>query len=178
MCIRDSIGLDHFAKPNDELSNALRERSLHRNFQGYTTQAECDLVGFGVSAIGKVGASYSQSTRSLKTYYRQLDAGRLPIERGFALSADDLLRREVIMTVMCSTPVDFAEIGRRHGVDFVRHFAHELAQLEPYRDAGLLTIDAERIAITPKGRMFVRAIGMVFDAYLGRPASASYSKLI
>lgn len=172
------IGLDHFAKPNDELGNALRERSLHRNFQGYTTQAECDLVGFGVSAIGKVGTSYSQSTRSLKTYYRQLDAGRLPIERGFALTADDLLRREVIMTVMCSTPVDCAEIGHRHGIDFARYFAPELAQLEPYRDAGLLTIDAQRIAVTPKGRMFVRAIGMVFDAYLGRSAAASYSKLI
>ncbi|SUW56693.1 Oxygen-independent coproporphyrinogen-III oxidase [Burkholderia oklahomensis] len=172
------IGLDHFAKPTDELSKALRERSLHRNFQGYTTQAECDLIGFGISAIGKVGASYSQSTRSLKTYYRHLDAGRLPIERGFALTPDDLLRREIIMTVMCSTPLDFAVIGRKHGIDFARHFAAELAQLEPYREAGLLTIDANRIAITPKGRMFVRAIGMVFDGYLGRPASASYSKLI
>ncbi|AOJ68261.1 MULTISPECIES: oxygen-independent coproporphyrinogen III oxidase [Burkholderia] len=172
------IGLDHFAKPGDELSNALREGSLHRNFQGYTTQAECDLIGFGVSAIGKVGASYSQSTRSLKTYYRHLDAGRLPIERGFALTPDDLLRREVIMTVMCSTPVDFAAIGRRHGIDFTQYFAPELARLEPYRDAGLLAIEADRIAVTPKGRMFVRAIGMVFDGYLGRPAAASYSKLI
>ncbi|MBB5503286.1 oxygen-independent coproporphyrinogen-3 oxidase [Paraburkholderia sp. MM5384-R2] len=148
------IGLDHFAKPDDELSVALRDGSLHRNFQGYTTKAECDLIGFGVSAIGKVGSSYSQSTRSLQGYYRLLDEGRLPVERGIALTRDDLLRREVIMTLMCSVPLNFAAFSRSHQMDFVQHFARELAALEPYREAGLIRLDADGLSIPPKGRFF------------------------
>lgn len=172
------IGLDHFAKPGDELSRALRDKSLHRNFQGYTTQAECDLIGFGVSAIGKVGNSYSQSTRSVQTYYRHLDAGRLPVERGLALTPDDLLRREVIMTIMCSMPLRFDEIGEAHGIDFKRYFARELAELASFEQAGLIETDDAEMNITAKGRLFVRAISMVFDAYFGRPTASSYSKLI
>lgn len=172
------IGLDHFAKPDDELSKALLDKSLHRNFQGYTTRAECDLIGLGISAIGKVGSSYSQSTRSLEAYYRHLDEGRLPIERGSALSHDDLLRREVIMTLMCSMPLDFQAINRTHDIDFVEYFAPELSKLEQYRDAGLLEIDSSGVVVTAKGRMFVRAIGMTFDKYLGQPTSSTYSKLI
>jgi oxygen-independent coproporphyrinogen-3 oxidase len=172
------IGLDHFAKPDDELSKALLDKSLHRNFQGYTTRAECDLIGFGVSAIGKVGGSYSQSTRSLQAYYRHLEEGRLPIEKGFALSHDDQLRREVIMTLMCSMPLDFQAINEAHGIDFAEYFAPEMSKLEPYRDAGLLEIDSGGVTVTPKGRLFVRAIGMTFDAFLGRPTASTYSKLI
>ncbi|WP_421379602.1 oxygen-independent coproporphyrinogen III oxidase [Paraburkholderia sp. DD10] len=172
------IGLDHFAKPEDELSRALQNKSLHRNFQGYTTRAECDLIGFGVSAIGKVGSSYSQSTRSLQTYYQHLEEGRLPVEKGWALSPDDLLRREVIMTLMCSMPLDFDRINRVHGIDFAQYFSHELARLQPYEEAGLLKTDAHGISVTAKGRLFVRAIGMVFDRYLGQPTASSYSKLI
>ncbi|CAB3670875.1 Oxygen-independent coproporphyrinogen III oxidase [Paraburkholderia rhynchosiae] len=172
------IGLDHFARPDDELSIALRNGSLHRNFQGYTTYAECDLVGFGVSAIGKIGSAYSQSTSSLQSYYRSLDEGRLPVERGIALSPDDALRREVIMTLMCSVPLNFAAISLAHQIDFVRYFSSELTALEPYREAGLVSIDGNGISIPPKGRFFVRAVAMVFDGYLERPSSASWSKLI
>ena len=172
------IGLDHFSKPDDELNKARLDKSLHRNFQGYTTRAECDLVGFGVSAISKVGTSYSQSVRTVNAYYERLDRGSLPIEKGFALSQDDVLRREIIMTLMCSAPVDIEAINRDHGIDFHRYFVHELVLLRQYEEAGLITIDPLAIRVTPKGRMFVRASGMVFDSYLTQPTTAAYSKLI
>ena len=172
------IGLDHFALPDDELSRAGTDGSLHRNFQGYTTRAECDMIGLGLSSIGKVGRSYSQSVRSLNAYYDSLDRGLLPIDRGYELSNDDVLRREIIMTIMCSMPVDFATIAQDHGIDFPDYFASELTRLQPYADAGLIQIDNQRIAVTPKGRLFVRAIGMTFDAYLGTPTTSTYSRLI
>jgi oxygen-independent coproporphyrinogen-3 oxidase len=172
------IGLDHFSKPDDELNKARLDKSLHRNFQGYTTRADCDLIGFGVSAIGKVGHSYSQSVRTVNAYYEHLDAGRLPIEKGFSLSADDVLRRQVIMELMCSGPVEFTAINSAHGIDFRTYFAPELAQLQQYEDAELIKVDAERIQVTAKGRMFVRAVGMVFDKYLGQPSTSKFSKLI
>lgn len=172
------IGLDHFSKPDDELNKARLDKSLHRNFQGYTTRADCDLIGFGVSAIGKVGHSYSQSVRTVKAYYERLDADQLPIEKGFALTDDDVLRRQVIMELMCSGPVDFAAINSAYGIDFRSYFAHELSQLQHYEDAELIKVDAHSIQVTPKGRMFVRAVGMVFDKYLGQPSTSKFSKLI
>ncbi len=172
------IGLDHFSKPDDELNKARLDKSLHRNFQGYTTRAECDLIGFGVSAISKVGNSYSQSVRTVNAYYEHLDQGRLPLEKGFELSQDDVLRREIIMTLMCSAPVQFETINRDYGIDFTRYFAQELSRLQPYEEAGLITIDQEAIRVTPKGRLFVRASGMVFDSYLTQPTTSTYSKLI
>ena len=172
------IGLDHFSKPDDELNKARLGKTLHRNFQGYTTWAECDLIGFGVSAISKVGNSYSQSVRTVNAYYQRLDQGLLPIERGFALSQDDLLRREIIMTLMCSAPVDIEAIERDHGINFNSYFSHELRLLGQYEDAGLITIDPKAIRVTPKGRLFVRASGMVFDKYLTQPTTSTYSKLI
>ena len=172
------IGLDHFAKPDDELSRALRAGSLHRNFQGYTTNAECDLVGLGVSAIGKIERSYCQSTRSLKNYYERLSEGKLPVERGLTLSGDDLLRREVIMTLMCSVPLEYRAIETRYGIDFARYFEPELISLAPLVAAELIELGDEAIRILPKGRLFVRAVAMTFDSYLGRPSAASYSKLI
>lgn len=172
------IGLDHFAKPGDELNKARLDGSLHRNFQGYTTRSECDLIGLGVSAIGKVGRSYSQSVRTLNAYYQFLDQGRLPIEKGFDLTPDDLLRRHVIMTLMCSMPLDFAAINQAHHIDFVSYFAPELSRLAQYEEAGLMHATAQGLAITPKGRLFVRAIGMVFDKYIGQPTVSTYSKLI
>ena len=171
------IGLDHFSKPDDELNKARLDKSLHRNFQGYTTRADCDLIGFGVSAIGKVGHSYSQSVRTLKAYYEHLDADQLPVEKGYALTADDVLRRQVIMELMCSGPVTFAAINQAHGIDFSSYFADELAQLAHYEAAGLIVVDAQRITVTPKGRMFVRAVGMVFDRHLAQ-STAKFSKLI
>lgn len=164
--------------PDDELSCALRAGTLHRNFQGYTTKAECDLVGFGVSAIGKIGRSYSQSTRSVKAYYERLNEGKLPVERGLTLSADDLLRREVIMTLMCSVPLEYRVVEARHGIEFVRYFERELVALAPLVAAELIELGDEAIRILPKGRMFVRAVAMTFDKYLARPSAAAYSKLI
>jgi oxygen-independent coproporphyrinogen-3 oxidase len=172
------IGLDHFAKPDDELNKARLDGSLHRNFQGYTTRADYDLVGLGVSAIGKMGASYSQSVRSVTAYYQRLDENRLPVDRGFELSTDDLLRRDVIMTLMCSVPLNFALLGQRFGVDFRSYFDSELQRLQPYQEAGLIVVDDEGIRVTAKGRLFVRGIGMVFDRYLGQPTVSTYSKLI
>jgi len=172
------IGLDHFSLPNDELNLARMDGSLHRNFQGYTTRAECDLIGFGVSAISKVGASYSQAVRTVTAYYQSLDADRLPIEKGFDLSADDLLRRDIIMTLMCSMSVEFDVINRTYGIDFVSYFAEELELLKQYEEAGLITIDASSIGVTRKGRLFVRASGMVFDKYLRQPNTSTFSKLI
>ena len=172
------IGLDHFSKPDDELNKARLNKSLHRNFQGYTTRSECDLIGFGVSAISKVGHSYSQSVRTVNAYYEHLDAGRLPLEKGYALSQDDVLRRDIIMTLMCSAPVEFDTFNRQYGIDFHSYFASELARLQPYEEAGLITLEPSAIRVTAKGRMFVRASGMVFDKYLGQPTTSTYSKLI
>ncbi|PLC53644.1 oxygen-independent coproporphyrinogen III oxidase [Pollutimonas nitritireducens] len=172
------IGLDHFAKPEDELNKARLDGSLHRNFQGYTTRAECDLVGLGVSAIGKVGNSYSQSVRTLNAYYQYLDQGRLPTEKGYDLTPDDVLRRQIIMTLMCSMPLDFCAINVQHGIDFIDYFAPELARVQQYEEAGLMHTDEKGITITPKGRLFVRAIGMVFDKFMGQPTVSTYSKLI
>lgn len=172
------IGLDHFSKPDDELNQARLSKSLHRNFQGYTTRAKCDLIGFGVSAISKVGNSYSQSVRTLNAYYQHLDADRLPTDKGFELSSDDVLRRQIIMTLMCSAPVEIDAINREHGIDFNVYFAREIELLKPYEDAGLITIDAAAIRVTAKGRLFVRASGMVFDKYLDQPTASTYSRLI
>ncbi len=172
------IGLDHFSKPDDELNQARLNQSLHRNFQGYTTRSECDLIGFGVSAISKVGNSYSQAVRTVNAYYEHLDAGRLPIDKGFELSADDVLRRNIIMTLMCSASVEFDAVRREHGVDFASYFSTELQQLRPYEEAGLITVDASAIRVTAKGRLFVRASGMVFDKYLSQPTTSTFSKLI
>lgn len=172
------IGLDHFAKPDDELNRARLDHSLHRNFQGYTTRAECDLVGFGISAIGKIGDAYVQNHHSLNAYRDVLARGELPTAKGFDLSADDAIRREVIMTLMCSMPLDFAAFQDRHGLSFPSCFADELARLRPYADAGLLEIDDQGIRVLPRGRVFVRAFSMVFDQYVRRPRVATYSRLI
>nr|WP_322998714.1 oxygen-independent coproporphyrinogen III oxidase [Castellaniella sp.] len=172
------IGLDHFAKPDDELNRARLDHSLHRNFQGYTTRAECDLVGFGISAIGKIGDAYVQNHHSLNAYRDVLDRGELPVAKGFDLSADDAIRREVIMTLMCSMPLDFAAFQARHGQSFQACFADELAGLQPYAQAGLLAIDEQGVRVLPRGRVFVRAFAMLFDQYVRRPRVATYSKLI
>ncbi len=172
------IGLDHFAKPSDELNVARQDKSLHRNFQGYTTRAECDLVGFGVSAIGKVGRSYSGNVRTVNAYYEALDQGRLPVERGYDLSTDDVLRREVIMILMCSMPLKFASISEKYGIDFEDYFADELKKLRDYEEVGLMQTRDGVVEVTPKGRLFVRALGMVFDKYLNQPTVSTYSRLI
>ena len=160
------IGMDHFALPEDPLAIAKRQGRLHRNFQGYSTQPDCDLVALGVSAIGSVGATYSQNAKTLEEYYDHLDQDRLPVVRGLALTRDDVLRRAVIMALMCQGHVDFESIGQAHLVDFKRYFASELVALAPLAVQGLVYLRDHEIEVTPMGWFFVRAIAMVFDRYL------------
>lgn len=173
------IGMDHFAKPGDELARAQRERRLHRNFQGYSTKPDCDLLAFGISAIGKVGNTYVQNVRTLDEYYDRLDAGTLPAFRGYALSADDVIRRDAIGRLMCDFELPIPEFEARHGVAFSRAFAAELAALVPLAGDGLVEISSKRIRVTDRGRMVVRAVAMVFDRHLREArAAARYSKVI
>lgn len=172
------IGLDHFAKPDDSLAKATLDNSIHRNFQGYTTRADCDLIALGLSAIGKIGNSYVQNLRTLDEYYACLDKGNLPVEKGFHLSSDDLLRRQVIMDLMCSKSIDFEQVGQQYNIHFREYFANELDQIQLYADEGLIVLNDDGVSIAPKGRLFVRAVGMVFDQYLSRQTLAKYSRLI
>ncbi|PLK48412.1 oxygen-independent coproporphyrinogen III oxidase [Uliginosibacterium sp. TH139] len=160
------IGMDHFARPDDELAVAQREGRLQRNFQGYSTHAECDLLAFGVSAIGKAGGAFCQNQRELDPYYAALDRGELPVMRGWALSADDELRNAVIQTLMCDFSLSFELMSSRFGVCFEEYFAAELNDLRELGAAGLLSIDAHGVQVSAAGRMLVRIIAMVFDAYL------------
>jgi oxygen-independent coproporphyrinogen-3 oxidase len=173
------IGMDHFAKPGDDLAQAQRLGHLHRNFQGYSTRAECDLIGLGISAIGSVGATYSQNVKTLDEYYDRLDQHELPVMRGIELSADDLVRRAVIQALMCQFALSVESIEIAYLIDFKRYFAEELAALAEYAHSGLVEIDDEWITVTPRGRLVVRAICMVFDRYLRQAETrARYSKVI
>jgi len=173
------IGMDHFAKPGDELALALREGRLHRNFQGYSTRPDCDLLAFGISAIGKVGPSYVQNVKTLDQYYAALDERRLPVMRGIELGDDDLLRREIIQKLMCEFRVDIAAVERTHGVRFGERFATELCALARMADDGLVTLSASAIDVTPRGRMLVRSVAMAFDRYLREARErATYSRVI
>ncbi len=160
------IGMDHFALPDDELAIALRENTLHRNFQGYSTHADCDLVALGVSSIGKLGHTYAQSFKTLHDYYQAIDSGHLPVHRGIQLTDEDVLRREVIQQLMCRTKFDFAAIDGMFGIRFEEHFAGELEALKPLEADGLIVIADRGIALTPVGRLLVRNVAMCFDAYL------------
>ena len=160
------IGMDHFARPDDELALAQQDAKLHRNFQGYSTHAELDLLAFGVSAIAKVGPVYAQNAKTLDEYYGDLDAGHLPVRRGYRMNDDDALRRIVIQELMCHFELDFAQIELTWSIDFRTYFASALEQLQPLAEAGLLTIDTAGITVEPKGRLLVRIIAMAFDYYL------------
>jgi len=173
------IGLDHFALPGDDLVDALHSGRLHRNFQGYTTQAECDLLSLGVSAISKIGPTYSQNLHDLGDYYDCLDNGELPVARGVELSADDLVRRTVIMGLMCQGEISMEAIASAHLIEFESYFAAELERLGEYVAADLVEIADGCITVTPRGRFFLRGICMAFDKYLQDAQSAKrFSKLI
>ena len=163
------IGMDHFALPDDELAVAARERRLHRSFMGYTTRPAPDCVAVGTSAIGDVRGAFAQNHKTLARYYQAIDAGTFPIERGYALSQDDLLRRHVIAELMCNFHVSRRAVETRFGIDFDACFATELGQLNetggPVSD-GLIEIDDEALTVTPRGRLFVRNLCMTFDRYL------------
>jgi len=160
------IGMDHFALPEDALAVAQRQGRLHRNFQGYSACAEADLVGLGVSAIGAIGPTYSQNHRALEDYYDALDGGELPIMRGIELTKDDLVRRAVIQALMCSFELSKESIAVPYLIDFDSYFAAELDELREFEQGGLITIEDGWITVTPKGRLLIRGICMVFDRHL------------
>jgi oxygen-independent coproporphyrinogen-3 oxidase len=160
------IGMDHFALPGDALAVAKRQGRLHRNFQGYTTQPDCDLISLGVSGIGKVGATYSQNAKTLGEYHDALDQGNFPIVRGLALTRDDLLRRAVIMALMCQGRVEFESVEVAHLVKMREVFAHEFEELKPLEKMGLVEVSEQDIQVTAMGWFFVRAVAMVFDRNL------------
>lgn len=173
------IGMDHFAKPDDELAVAQREKRLHRNFQGYSTHSDCDMMSFGISSISKVGPCYYQNVKTLDEYYELLDKAVIPVYRGITLDADDILRRAIIQSLMCHFELSFESIENAYGIDFASYFATELDALQEMVQAGLLRIEAARIVVLPPGRMLVRAISMVFDKRLRADReSKRYSKLI
>jgi oxygen-independent coproporphyrinogen-3 oxidase len=167
------IGMDHFALPDDELAQAQARGGLHRNFMGYTTHADSDLIGLGVSAISHIGTSFSQNPRDLPAWQTALDEGRLPVFRGMFLSDDDQLRADLIQRLMCQGEIPVSALERRYGIDFREYFADALAQLAPLADDGLVQIGEERIEVTARGRLLLRNIAMCFDHYLQRPAERS-----
>jgi oxygen-independent coproporphyrinogen-3 oxidase len=170
------IGMDHFALPDDDLSMAQDAGSLHRNFMGYTTHADCDLIGLGVSAISHVGDSFSQNPRELPAWEIAIDRGQPPVWRGLKLSHDDRVRADVIQQLMCNGAVDIEVIERRHEIEFDQYFADALVKLAPLADDGLVERDAGRIVATSRGRLLLRIIAMCFDNYLENAAHAARSR--
>jgi oxygen-independent coproporphyrinogen-3 oxidase len=166
------IGMDHFAKPDDDLAVAQRQGRLHRNFQGYSTHAETDLVALGVSAISAVNGTYSQNEKTLDEYYARLDAGRLPIARGYSLDADDLLRRLVIQMLMCNFELSISALELAYPIRFKHYFAQELQRLAEFAEDGLVTIEDDWISVSLRGRLLIRNICMVFDRHLSRDRAA------
>jgi oxygen-independent coproporphyrinogen-3 oxidase len=173
------VGMDHFALPSDALAVAKRQGRLHRNFQGYSTQPDCDLIALGVSAIGRIGATYSQNAKTLGEYCDALDQGRLPIVRGMALTRDDLLRRSAIMAIMCQGQLQVESIELAHLIDFKSYFARELNTLREFEEQGLVRVEDSGVQVTPTGWYLVRAIAMVFDKHLRVDQDrARFSKII
>jgi oxygen-independent coproporphyrinogen-3 oxidase len=160
------IGMDHFALPDDELAVAQARGGLHRNFMGYTTHADSDLVGLGVSAISHIGNSFSQNPRDLPSWEIALDTGHLPVFRGMRMDEDDEIRADLIQSLMCQGEVRTHAFQDRHGIDFAEYFAADLQRLRPLADDGLVEIGAEAIRATPRGRLLLRNIAMCFDRYL------------
>jgi len=173
------IGMDHFAKPDDELAVAQRQGRLQRNFQGYSTHPESDMLGFGLSAIGRIGPTYYQNLKSLDEYYDALDEDHLPVWRGIELTQDDLLRRAVIQALTCHFRVSIESLELAYLIDFKRSFAEELRDLQRFADEGLVELQPEWIVVTPRGRLLVRVLAMAFDRYLRTSRErARYSKVI
>ncbi len=172
------IGMDHFAKPDDEMAVAQRNGTLYRNFQGYSTHADCDLVAIGITSISKVGHSYAQNVKSLEEYYGLLDADRLPVYRGVELDHDDLLRRAIIMELMCHFTLRFDRVERDYNLRFADYFAPELAELTAMQSDGLLRLVADGLEVLPVGRLLIRNIAMVFDKYLRQSTQQRFSKVI
>jgi oxygen-independent coproporphyrinogen-3 oxidase len=176
------IGMDHFAKPNDELTLAQQAGQLHRNFQGYTTQPESDLLGFGMTSISMLQDVYIQNHKRLKDFYKAIDDGKLPIEKGVRLSQDDQIRRTVIMELMCQFQLSVQDLEEKYhlgfDLDFNDYFAQELPKLDALEADGLIKRWGDGIEVTPTGRQLIRNIAAVFDTYLGKRKVETFSKSI
>jgi len=173
------IGMDHFALPEDELAQSLDEGSLQRNFQGYSTRADCDLIALGVSAISRIGQVYAQNARTLEEYHEMLEQGELPLIRGLVISRDDEIRRDAIHSLLCQSRLSFADMAQRWGIDARQYFEHDLKSLDGLQADGLVEVDQENVTITPKGRFLSRVVAMRFDKYLRMGQTmARYSKVI
>jgi oxygen-independent coproporphyrinogen-3 oxidase len=173
------IGMDHFAKPGDELVKAQENGTLYRNFQGYSTHSDCDLIGLGATSIGMVGASYAQNMRSLDEYYERIDSGHLAIFKGVELTLDDQIRRDVITKLICHFSVQMPDIESQWGIVFSEYFVAELARLKEMELDGLVKVDDRSIEVMPSGRLLIRNICMSFDAYINsKAARGSFSKVI
>lgn len=159
------IGMDHFAKPDDELAVAQDKGILHRNFQGYTTQEECDLLGMGVSAISLLGDTYAQNHKELQEYYAAVEESGIALHKGLALTKDDCIRRDVIKALICNFKLNFYRLQSEYQIDFKDYFAEDLALLQPLADDGLLAINDDSIVVSPKGRLLIRNICLCFDVY-------------
>ncbi|HIP41276.1 MAG TPA: oxygen-independent coproporphyrinogen III oxidase, partial [Campylobacterales bacterium] len=174
------VGMDHFAKPTDELFGAIEKGELHRNFQGYTTRGGSNLIGIGLTSIGEGSHYYAQNTKDMKLYEEALDAGRLPFERGVVLSDDDFLRKAVIMELMANFHIDIKRVNREHGIVFTDYFADALEALQEFVEADLVTIDQNEIRVSTTGTLLIRNIAMPFDAYMKKYAQSkkSFSKTV
>ena len=160
------VGMDHFAKPEDELFGAIAKGELHRNFQGYTTKGGANLIGIGLTSIGEGSHYYAQNTKDMKAYETAIDAGRLPFEKGVELSEDDFLRKAVIMELMANFSIDIKRVEKEHGIDFKAYFSDALEELQEFVDADLVTITDDKISVSTTGTLLIRNIAMPFDAYM------------
>ncbi len=172
------IGMDHFARPDDELSIAQQQGKLYRNFQGYATHADCDLIGMGITSIGTIDNSFAQNVKTLDEYQARIHDNRLAVFRGIRIDDDDLLRRDVIMQLICHFDLKFTELEAKHNINFTTYFAAELEQLKSMHDDGLLELDEQAITVTDKGRLLIRNICMVFDRYLKQQKQQRFSRAI
>ncbi|MCK5648969.1 MAG: coproporphyrinogen III oxidase, partial [Gammaproteobacteria bacterium] len=173
------IGMDHFAKPDDELTIAQKNGELYRNFQGYATHADCDLVGIGITSIGTIANSFAQNARTMDEYNAKIDKGELAIFRGVEIDDDDLIRREVIMQLICHFKLNFEPIEKRFAINFKDYFAEELERYKTMVEDGLITMDEQSIEVTSRGRLLIRNICMVFDRYIKPDEQTQrFSKLI
>jgi len=172
------IGMDHFAKPHDELAVAQKKGELWRNFQGYTTKKGVELLGFGATSIGMLYDSYFQNWKTLRDYNKTVDEGRIPVFRGYVLNEDDFIRREVIMDIMCNLGVEFGKIEKMFSINFKEYFERELEELREMEEDGLIKIEEDRIRILPVGRLLIRNVAMVFDAHLRKKKEVSFSNTI
>ena len=173
------IGMDHFAKPDDELAIAQQKGQLYRNFQGYATHADCDLIGLGITSIGTVGRSFAQNVKTLDEYNERIDAGQLAVFRGVEIDDDDIVRRDAIMKLICHFKLDIDKFEADNSIKFNQYFSDELVELKTMADDGLLELSDQAITVTSKGRLLIRNICMVFDRYLKKPENnRRFSKAI